>query len=152
MRDIDDPANNTCDGITTATGINIRNSIFAGNQVLGYFASGAGGDLGAGTDPTTCGPYTGSAAADVVTLLLQDAANGNQINPAGFGFRGDLQFDRGQAADYRISPTFAGTTTGSLPPAGYFDQVNFIGAVSPSSSIAPFYEGWSRGWQSPTTP
>lgn len=150
--DIDDPANNTCQDITTAAGINIRNSIVAGNQVLGYFAAGAGGDLGAGTDPTTCGPYTGSAAADVVTLLLQDPTNNNQVNPAGFGFRGDLQFDRGQAADYRIATTFAGATTGALPPAGFFDQVNFIGAVSPSSSIAPFYEGWSRGWQSAATP
>lgn len=150
--DIDDPSNNTCDGITTASGINIRNSIVSGNQVLGYFASGVGGDLGSGTDPTTCGPYTGSAAADVVTLLLQDPANQIQVNPAGFGFRGGLEFDRGQAADYRIATTFAGTTTGALPPAGFFDQVNFIGAVSPSSSIAPFYEGWSRGWQSGATP
>ncbi len=150
--DIDDPSNNTCVDITTASGINIRNSIFSGNNVLGYFASGVGGDLGSGTDPTTCGSYTGSAAADVVTLLLQDPANAIQVNPAGFAFRNNAQFDRGQLPDYRIAASFAGTTTGATPPAGFFDNVNFIGAVSPSVGIAPFFEGWSRGWQSASTP
>lgn len=147
--DVDDTANNTCDGLGTATGINIRHVIFSGNQALGLFT----GDLGSGTEPTACGSYTGSTTVgDFLLSFLADGAFSNQINPAGFAFNGNRQFDRGNLPDYRIASSFGGATTGATPPAGFFDPVNFIGAVSPAAGVAPFFEGWARSWQSPTTP
>lgn len=138
--DLDDAANNTCQDINTANGVWIRSSIFAGNQLLGTAA-----DLGSGTDPVTCGPYSQATDGDVGISHIIDPANGNFVNPAGFAMRAPLNK---QTPDYR--PLVS--TTGLTPPNdGFFEQVSFIGAVPATpATTAPWYLGWVRTWQGAT--
>jgi len=133
VMDIDDDA--TCVGSQTATGFEFKNSIIAGPNV-----TIADPDTG---DPLGCGGgneetfITGQPTNQVI-------AASTLLSPLTF-----------VVPDWR--PAFGTATGGGTPPAdGFFDvTATYVGAVPPanaSKSNIPWYSGWTRGWQSSTTP
>jgi hypothetical protein len=132
VMDIDDDA--TCVGSQTATGFEFKNSIVAQNLAI------ADPDAG---DPLGCGG--GDEAAFVTGQPTnQVMATSSLLSPLNF-----------VVPDWR--PAFGTATGGATPPTdGFFDATaTYIGAVPPSNaakSNIPWYSGWTRGWQSPTTP
>jgi hypothetical protein len=130
--DIDDEA--TCTGSLP----NIEHSLFAGLVNVGN------GDA----DPS-CVP-AGEAA------WLADPARNNQIVASAAGIL--VAPFSVLTPDFRPSATLpAGVSiTGAAPPGGFFDATaTYIGAVpqaTPGGGNIPWYAGWTRGWQSATTP
>jgi hypothetical protein len=130
--DIDDEA--TCTGSLPT----IEHSLFAGLVNVGN------GDA----DPS-CVP-AGEAA------WLADPARNNQIVASAAGIL--VAPFSVLTPDFRPSATLpAGVSiTGAAPPGGFFDATaTYIGAVpqaTPGGGNIPWYAGWTRGWQSATTP
>jgi len=117
----------TCVDSQTAAGFEFKNSLFALNNSLG------------GTAPAGCG--------GTVTAFL--TGNGNTF-PVASPLLSPLSYT---VPDFR--PVSAAAVAGGAVPTGAnFDaSATYIGAVAPSSSnVAPWYSGWTRGWQNATTP
>jgi hypothetical protein len=135
--DLDDAA--TCVDINGVLGPNIRSAIFANVPNLGNNDS----------DPSPCGPYTN--ATEMEEAFITDPANANTITSSTTIMVSPFDV---QLPDFRPNPGQA--LGGAAPPADpFFTQVTFIGAVEPANttkSNAPWYSGWTRGWQSATTP
>lgn len=134
--DIDDAS--TC--VNIGTELELEQSVFAGNLNLGETDA----------DPT-CGSYTTPA---VEAQFIQDAANLNTVVT-----------DSAAVANLMLNPIeviapdfrFRASQTGATPPNdGFFDvAATYVGAVPPANaarSNIPWYAGWTRGWQSATTP
>lgn len=130
----------TCDNVNTATGMNVKSSIFSDIPTLGL-----------GGEAFACGPYAG---ATVEASLIQDAANANQVTAAGVN---TIMFDATNFVlpDFRLR-SGQGTGGAAPPNDGFFDATaTYVGAVAPASSTKnniPWYSGWTRGWFSPTQP
>jgi hypothetical protein len=130
--DIDDAS--TCVDYNTAMGLELKNSIFAANLRLDASDTG---------DPAGCG----ATEADVIN----QAGSGNTV-VATSPLISPLNV---MVPDWRPASGTAGG--GATPPSdGFFDATaTFKGAVPPANvekSIIPWYAGWTRGWQNPTTP
>ena len=134
VMDVDDEA--TCVDFGTATGFELKNSIFTQNLHLDE-------QNPTDVDPVGC---NGSEAG-----VLSFAAGNNQFIAAST-LLDPLNFI---VPDWRPA---AGTATGGATPPndGFFDPTaTFVGAVPPANatkSNIPWYSGWTRGWQSATTP
>jgi hypothetical protein len=135
--DLDDAA--TC----TAPEPNIQTSLFAGLVNTGN---------GDGSDPVCSGAATEAA-------FLAVPAKNNQIITSSTGILNDAF--SALTPDFRPSATLPGgvSIAGATPPAtpaGFYDQTaTYIGAVPQATSGGgniPWYSGWTRGWQSATTP
>jgi len=132
VMDIDDES--TCVGSQTAAGFEFKNSILTQNKVI--------------ADPDTGDPL-GCANGDEAAFVTGQPTN--QVLPAST-LLSPLDF---VVPDWR--PAFGTATGGATPPAdGFFDPTaTYIGAVPPataSKNNIPWYSGWTRGWQSQTTP
>lgn len=130
--DIDDAS--TCVDFNTATGFELKNSIFAANLRL---------DDADGSDPAGCGANE-AAAINAPGTNNSVVATSPLLSPLNV-----------MVPDWR--PAFGTATGGATPPNdGFFDATaTYIGAVQPASatkSNIPWYAGWTRGWQSPSTP
>ena len=115
----------TCVNAQTATGFELKNSTFALNQTLG------------GSVPVGC--------SSTATAFL--TGNGNTF-PATSSLLSPLSL---LVPDFRPSVADVGAT----PPAGFDVTATYVGAVAPASATknnAPWYAGWTRGWQSAATP
>lgn len=139
--DLDDAA--TCSAINASGashGPGIRNSIFANALNLGNND----------TDPNPCGPY--ASATEMEEAWINDVANANQVLSSSAILKSPVDF---LLPDFR--PLLGQAGGGGTPPSnGFFDvTATYVGAVAPSNSTtsnAPWYSGWTRGWQSSTTP
>jgi len=123
----------TCVNFGTATGFELKNSTFTLNQ----------NDGEATAPPAACGA---SATAII------DAAGSGNTRLAASPLLSPLSL---LVPDFRPSSTAA--VTGATPPNdGFFDiAATYVGAVAPSTATknnAPWYSGWTRGWQNATTP
>lgn len=135
--DMDDAA--TC----TAPEPNISTSLFAGLVNTGNADA---------SDPVC-------SAATTEALFLAVPAKNNQVVASAAGIL--ISPFSALTPDFRPAATLPGgiTLTGGTPPAvpaGFFDQTaTYIGAVPQASAAGgnvPWYSGWTRGWQSATTP
>jgi len=124
----------------------VQHSLFVNLASLGNSDSG---------DPTNCagGPGSGS---DAEQLFLAFPAKGNQVGVSGSVMIAPYNY---MTPDFRPLATLpAGVSlVGATPPNnGFFDvTATYIGAVPQANSNAsniPWYSGWTRGWQNPTTP
>ena len=127
-------------GIPATHGPGIRSSIFANAGNLGNNDS----------DVNPCGPYAN--ATEMEEDFINDAANANTVNALTNIMVSPFDV---MIPDFR--PNTGQAAGGAAPPSdGFFDATaTFIGAVAPAnttSSNAPWYSGWTRGWQSATTP
>jgi hypothetical protein len=135
--DIDDAS--TCTDWTLATGFQLTNSIFTQNGRLDASDTG---------DPAC-------EANESAAILL---ASNNNLTPSSSPLLSPLDV---MVPDFR--PAFGTATGGATPlatpigaPAGFFDvTATYIGAVAPANatkSNVPWYAGWTRSWQSSSTP
>jgi hypothetical protein len=135
--DLDDAA--TC----TAPEPAVRSSLFAGIVNLGNAD---------GSDPVCA-----TAATEAVFLQLPAQANQVVASAAGILIApfSVLTADFRPAATLPAGVSIAGATPPAAP-AGFYDQsATYIGAVPQASAAGgnvPWYSGWTRGWQSATTP
>lgn len=136
--DLDD--NDTCSGFGAAGGLSLRNGVVGLYNRL---------DDADGSDPL-CG-YASTAEL----AIFADAANAFETitDAAAAGLVMVRPFDV-RAPDFRLRTS----RTGATPPSdGFFDATaTYLGAVPPvtpstTNNIA-WYMGWSRPWQSTTTP
>jgi hypothetical protein len=119
----------TCVDFGTSTGFELKNSTFALNQSPG------------GTAPAGCGGSSTSILAQGGNSTLTASP---LLEPLSY-----------LVPDFR--PSSAAAVTGATPPAdGFFDvAATYVGAVAPATATknnAPWYSGWTRGWQNSTTP
>jgi hypothetical protein len=130
--DIDDAE--TCIGFGTPAGFELKNSIFAANGRL---------DAPDGSDPAGCGGTEDNA----INLA---GANNSVVGTSPL-----LSPLNVMVPDFRAA--FGTVTGGATPPNdGFFDATaTYIGAVpaaNSSKNSIPWYAGWTRGWQNPSTP
>ncbi len=136
MLDIDDTE--TCVTDANSAAFAMRNSAFQ------FFTTVNNTDAG---DPAGCGSEEVFLATSAFSNLI--AANGTATVVS------LLAPYNVMTPDFR--PAFGQASGGATPPAGgFFDQTaTYRGAVPPansSKSNIPWYAGWSRPWQNPTTP
>lgn len=134
--DIDDAT--TCTNINTE--LELERSVFSGILNLGNTDA----------DPA-CGSYT---TPNVESQFIQDAANTNTVITDSAAVA-NLMINPLEviAPDFRMNASQIG---GTPPSDGFFDvSATYVGAVPPANaarSNIPWYAGWTRGWQSATTP
>ena len=137
-------------------GLSFRFGLLAGNTNAGATdGSDPGGPPGGPgtTPPFTCGGYT-HGGTDLEAAYIGTASNHLVTSSATTGVMVD--------AENTITPDFRPvsggpitTTTATATPVGdpFWDPSggSYVGAVAPGSAV-PWYAGWTRGWQAPTTP
>ncbi len=99
---------------------------------------------------------SGNPGAPCFDPFIVSGTNGNLVLPAATACMKDPMHKL--LPDFRpIFGSACATTVGGTPPDnGFFDtSATFIGATRPSTASGgniPWYSGWTRGWQTATTP